>query len=41
MRSTFPSSRRRGVSPTSYTANLMLDEPPLIERTEGTPDFMG
>ena len=32
MRSIFPSSRRRSVSPASYSANRMLDEPPLIVR---------
>ena len=35
MRSIFPLSRRRSVSPASYTANRMLDEPPLIVRTQG------
>jgi hypothetical protein len=34
MRSIFPSRRRCSVSPASYTANRMLDEPPLIVRTK-------
>ena len=34
MRSTFPSSRHRSGSPSSYSANLMLDEPPLIVRMD-------
>jgi hypothetical protein len=29
------------VSPASYTANRMLDEPPLIVRMQGNADFMG
>jgi hypothetical protein len=32
---------RRGISPASYTANRMLDEPPLIDRTQGGTDFIG
>jgi hypothetical protein len=31
---------RRSVSPASYTANRMLDEPPLIVRTPGNADFI-
>lgn len=40
MRSILPESRRCCASPASYTANRMLDEPPLIDRTqaiEGSP----
>jgi hypothetical protein len=32
IRSIFPARPRRGVRPASYTANRMLDEPPLIVR---------
>ena len=38
MRSIFPSSRRRSVSPASYTANRMLDEPPLIVSVPESPE---
>src|SRR6188474_404641 len=37
MRSIFPASARRGVWPVSYIANLILDEPPLIAKTNGRP----
>ena len=36
----FPSSRRRGVSPASYTANRMLDEPPLMVSTQRFIDLI-
>src|SRR5438552_18376774 len=41
MRSIFPWISRHGVSPASYTANRILDEPLLIVRTQGNADFTG
>ena len=41
MRSILPSSRRRSVSLVSYTANRMLDDPPLNTTTQGTGAVMG
>jgi len=35
MRSIVPSSRRRSVLPASYTANRMLDDPPLNTTMQG------
>src|ERR1035438_5988127 len=40
MRSIPPSKIRRGESPASNSANLMLDEPPLIVRMRGLAGFM-
>jgi hypothetical protein len=41
IRSIAPSRIRKGGSPASNSANLMLDEPPLIVRTCGLVGFMG
>jgi hypothetical protein len=40
IRSIPPSRIRRSESPASNTANLMLDEPPLIVRMRGLAGFM-
>src|SRR3989338_7197130 len=40
MRSILPERRRSGASAAAYSANLMLDEPPLIARTHALAAFM-
>jgi hypothetical protein len=41
MRSIFPASHRGDALPAPYTANRMLEEPPLIVRMQGHAGFMG
>src|ERR1022692_1187436 len=40
IRSIFPRRHRSSTPPASYTANRMLDEPPLIARTQGVSELM-